>query len=202
MWLIVGLGNPGDKYAKTRHNFGFMVADGLVGRDGFKLQKKFSAEVAELNRDVLVVKPQTFMNNSGEAVGALARYYKVEPQNIWVIADDLDLPLGKIRVRHGGNSGGHHGLESIERHLGTGNFSRIRMGVRGAELRQIHTAHQIDGAKFVLDTFMEKEWPWVEKSIVTAVDAINDGLSTRKLKAHTYEVPGLDDHAGDMPRES
>src|SRR6266498_1736979 len=133
MLLIIGLGNPGKEYANTRHNFGFMVVDAMASSLGltWTTNKKFRADVAEMPKNhshdsVWLVKPTTFMNLSGESVGAVTQFHKVEPKNIWVIADDLDLPLGKIRVRHGGESGGHRGLESIEQHLNSQDFTRIR----------------------------------------------------------------------------
>jgi PTH1 family peptidyl-tRNA hydrolase len=203
MLLIVGLGNPGEKYARTRHNFGFLALDELAkGLDvTFREDKKFKSEVGECtwhDRKIILAKPQTFMNLSGEAVGALARFYKIEPKHIWVIADDLDLPLGKIRVRHNGESGGHHGLESIEQHLGNNDFCRIRMGIRGPETKQDHIDRQIDTNIFVTSDFSEKERPFVEKAVHQAAAIVQAGLKEGSLAAHTYEINGLNEHAGDL----
>ena len=132
--LIVGLGNPGREYRDTRHNAGFMLADTLVGRWGgkWRVESKFFAEIAETTfaaRRFLLVKPQTFMNQSGEAVGKLVQYYKTLPTETLVLVDDADLPLGAIRLRPGGSPGGHHGLESVERYLGTREYPRLKLGI-------------------------------------------------------------------------
>ncbi len=132
--LIVGLGNPGEKYARTRHNIGFQLVErlGEKWRGNWNVEKKFQANVARVTRDgsqVILAQPQTFMNASGEAVQALAAFYRVPPGRIVVAVDDADLPLGEIRLRASGSSGGHHGLESIEQHLGTREFARLRMGI-------------------------------------------------------------------------
>jgi len=132
--VIVGLGNPGREYRDTRHNAGFMLADALVGRWGgsWRAESKFFAEIAEAtfaNRRFLLVKPQTFMNRSGEAVGKVVRYYQATAAETLVLVDDADLPLGAIRLRPGGSPGGHHGLESVEQFLGTRDYPRLKLGV-------------------------------------------------------------------------
>jgi len=132
--LIVGLGNPGSKYEKTRHNVGFRFLDLLAESKGlrFDAAPRFRADVATWNRAegrVLLIKPQTFMNNSGEAVAPLARYYEVEPESIIVVYDDLDLPAGKIRLKKGGGHGGHNGLKSINQHLGSPEYVRVKIGI-------------------------------------------------------------------------
>ena len=132
--LIVGLGNPGAEYAKTRHNAGFMLADLLASRwrAGWSTEKKFQSRVAKAERDgrrVALCEPQTFMNLSGEAVGALVRFYQLPMTKLVVAVDDADLPLGEMRLRPRGSSGGHHGLESIEQHLGSREFARLRIGI-------------------------------------------------------------------------
>ena len=132
-WLVVGLGNPGDKYENTRHNVGFLVADELGERGRFPIQRlKFKAltNTAVIGgQGVLVMKPVTYMNLSGEAVGEAARFYKLAPDHVLVISDDVDLPLGKLRIRAGGSAGGHNGLKSIIQHLGSDQFPRLRVGV-------------------------------------------------------------------------
>lgn len=132
-WLIVGLGNPGQKYEHTRHNMGFDVIDELARRWHVTLWKEdMKAEIGQTlvnGEKVLLVKPLTYMNNSGEAVGAIARYYKVDLDDIYIICDDLDLPPGKTRIRKKGASGGHNGIKSLIAHLGSENFNRFRIGV-------------------------------------------------------------------------
>lgn len=138
MRLIVGLGNPGGEYKDTRHNIGFMVVDKLakeLGSGGIVWQEeeKFKSTVAKFG-DVLLVKPVIFMNNSGIAVSSVMRFYKCEPSDVWVVHDDIDLPLGKIRIRSGGGSAGHNGIESIIKELGTDQFTRFRLGIGRGKL--------------------------------------------------------------------
>jgi PTH1 family peptidyl-tRNA hydrolase len=132
--LIVGLGNPGAKYARTRHNIGFQLVGCLAERwkVSWSAEKKFAAMVARAEwngRAALLAQPQTFMNASGEAVGALVDFYRVPLGRVLVAVDDADLPLGEIRLRSRGSSGGHHGLESIEQRVGTRDFARLRLGI-------------------------------------------------------------------------
>ena len=134
MQLIVGLGNPGSKYEKTRHNVGFRFLDLLAESEGlrFDAAPRFRAEVATWNRPhdkAMLIKPVTFMNNSGEAVGPLARYYDVAPEKIIVVYDDLDLAAGKIRLKRGGGHGGHNGLKSLNQHLPGSDYIRIKVGI-------------------------------------------------------------------------
>ncbi|MBO8138095.1 MAG: aminoacyl-tRNA hydrolase [Desulfotomaculum sp.] len=166
MKMIVGLGNPGPEYSKTRHNVGFMVLDKLAGNLNTAVNKnKFKALMgeAEVNDEkVLLIKPQTYMNLSGEAVGRLAQWYKISPQDVVVIYDDMDLPLGKMRIRLKGSSGGHNGMKSIIAHLGTENFPRIRIGIgRGTE-----------SIKHVLSNFTKDEMKQVEEVLNNAVEAV------------------------------
>lgn len=132
-FIVVGLGNPGPKYDCTRHNAGYMVVDKIGMKNGFKNDRaKFNSLVAEGNiggHRVLFMKPTTFMNNSGEAVGEAARFYKIPPENVIVISDDISLPVGKIRIRRKGSHGGHNGLKSIEAHLSSNLYPRIKVGV-------------------------------------------------------------------------
>lgn len=132
--LIIGLGNPGAEYRETRHNAGFMVTDCLAERRKWpwRLEKKFFAEIADGTLDgrrVVLAKPQTFMNLSGKAAGELARYLKAALPDVLVLVDDADLPLGSLRLRAEGSAGGHHGLESVETHLGSRAYARLRLGV-------------------------------------------------------------------------
>ena len=132
-WIIACLGNPGAKYARTRHNAGFMAADAMEREYGVKINKiKFKALTAVVNiggQAVLLMKPQTYMNLSGEAVGEAARFYKIEPSHILVVSDEMSLVAGKMRIRRKGSAGGHNGLKNIIAHLGTDEFPRIRIGV-------------------------------------------------------------------------
>lgn len=132
-WLVVFLGNPGPKYEGTRHNAGFMAGDALAKELGVRINKaKFSALTAVCTiagETVMLMKPQTYMNLSGEAVGKAARFYRIAPEHIIVVSDEMALPIGKLRVRMKGSAGGHNGLKNIIQHLGTENFPRIRLGV-------------------------------------------------------------------------
>ncbi|TMJ96836.1 MAG: aminoacyl-tRNA hydrolase [Actinobacteria bacterium] len=130
--LVAGLGNPGREYAPTRHNVGFLVADELVRRHGASYRGKFSGELAEVRLDgsrVALLKPQTFMNESGRSVGAAARFFKVEPERLLVVHDEVDLEPGRLQVRLGGGLAGHNGLRSIAQALGIQDFLRLRVGV-------------------------------------------------------------------------
>jgi PTH1 family peptidyl-tRNA hydrolase len=165
-YLVVGLGNPGSEYAHTRHNAGFLVVDRLAGkwRAALNYEKKFNARITRADREgsrVLLCQPQTYMNSSGEAVAAVLQYYRVPVKGLLVTVDDADLPLGEIRMRPGGSSGGHHGLESIEQHLGTREFARQRIGI-GRERGQ----REITG--FVLGRFSSTETGQLDKVLSVA----------------------------------
>jgi PTH1 family peptidyl-tRNA hydrolase len=130
--LVAGLGNPGREYAGTRHNVGFLVADELARRHGGSFKSKFSGELAEVRageRRLALLKPQTFMNESGRAVGAASRFFKVDPASLLVVHDEADLDAGRLQVRLGGGLAGHNGLRSVARALGTQDFLRLRVGV-------------------------------------------------------------------------
>jgi peptidyl-tRNA hydrolase, PTH1 family len=165
--LIAGLGNPGSEYAGTRHNIGFAAVEGLAGRwrANWRLEKKFQARLARVKwagHTVILCQPQTFMNASGEAVGALARFYRLPAGRMLIVVDDADLPLGQVRLRAEGSSGGHHGLESVEQQLGTRGYPRLRLGIgrRSAQDREI-TDH-------VLGRFAEPERPVVAEVLERA----------------------------------
>ena len=132
-WLIVFLGNPGMRYEGTRHNAGFMAADALAKRRGIAINKlrfkALTAQCAVAGESVLLMKPQTYMNLSGEAVAAAARFYRIPPEHIIVVSDEMALPVGALRIRKKGSAGGHNGLKSIIALLGTEDFPRIRLGV-------------------------------------------------------------------------
>ena len=167
MHLIVGLGNPGAKYARTRHNIGFQLVELLAERwqAAWTTEKKFQSRMARVERSargILLAQPQTFMNASGEAVGAVVDFYRLPVTQLLVAVDDADLPLGEIRLRARGSSGGHHGLESIEQHLGTQDFARLRLGIgRTADGRR-----EITG--YVLAPFSAEETALVGEILKTA----------------------------------
>jgi PTH1 family peptidyl-tRNA hydrolase len=181
MHLIVGLGNPGAEYAKTRHNAGFLLVEKLAEqwKSGWANERKFAARVAKAERHgkkVLLAEPQTFMNLSGEAVGALVQYYQLPLVKILVAVDDADLPFGEIRLRPGGGTGGHHGLESVTQHLGSKEFARLRIGIgRKNEVRQI-TGH-------VLGKFSADESALLEKVLERAAGQIECWLDAGLQKA-------------------
>jgi PTH1 family peptidyl-tRNA hydrolase len=130
--LVAGLGNPGGKYARTRHNIGWLVADELASRHAGAFRSKFSGQLAELrlaDRRMAVVKPETYMNESGRSIGAAVRFFKVPPEALLVVHDDVDLEEARLQVRHGGGLAGHNGLRSIAQALGTQEFLRLRIGV-------------------------------------------------------------------------
>ena len=166
--LVVGLGNPGSKYEGTRHNIGFEAVDRLAaGGSGSKFSRKFDGLVAEVEIDfrrVLLLKPETFMNLSGRSVVPALRFYKLEPADLLVLCDDLNLPLGKLRLRGGGSDGGQKGLRDISAHLGTDNYARLRVGIgdRGP----------IDAADYVLGRFKPAERPVIEDSLILAAQAV------------------------------
>lgn len=150
--LVVGLGNPGRKYSRTRHNVGWRVVEALVEtlEGSFSYVKECENDLAHVG-DVVVIKPQTFMNESGRAVRAAMDYYKIAVADVLVVHDDKDLPFGTIRLRFGGSSAGHNGVRSVIEHLGE-EFSRVRVGVANAEMAQF-----ADAADFVLGRFTKEE---------------------------------------------
>lgn len=177
MKLICGLGNPGAKYNNTRHNVGFMVLEMLAARMGLTFQEKWNALVAEteLNGEkTLLLKPLTFMNLSGQAIAKFAQFYKIEPQNITVVYDDIDLKLGEIRARDKGGPGTHNGMKSIIQELGTENFPRLRIGI---ESRGETAPEQMDLAAFVLAPFTAEEAPPLMQSVNKALETLKNPLA-------------------------
>ena len=181
VFLIVGLGNPGEDYAKTRHNAGFLLVERLAAqwRSDWKNERKFQARVARADRGgrmILLAEPQTFMNLSGESVGALMRFYQLPPERILVVVDDADLPLGEIRLRPGGGTGGHHGLESVMQHVGSREYPRLRLGIgRKDETRQI--------TSYVLGKFSTAENALLEQVLERAAGQLECWLSAGIQKA-------------------
>lgn len=167
MKLIVGLGNPGKDYVHTRHNVGFDVLDVFALHHNIEiLMKQCKALVGSFNysnEKIILAKPQTFMNESGQSVGELARYYGIEPSDIVIVYDDMDLPLGKIRIKPVGSSGGHNGMKSIIQHLHTTEYPRIRIGI----------GHQGNAINHVLSRFSKKDREVIDFSVNRAVDALD-----------------------------
>lgn len=133
MILIVGLGNPGEEYENTRHNLGFLILDKMAEERGLTFQKNDEAEEAGIGNKIKLIKPQTFMNESGRAVSKIKNYYKIEIDDVWVIYDDVDLEEGKVRISFSGSSAGHKGVQSMIDSLDNNNFWRIRIGIGRAE---------------------------------------------------------------------
>ena len=185
-WLVVGLGNPGPTYAATRHNAGFLVVDELVGRCGGRLKAhRGHADVLETRvsgRSAVLAEPRSFMNESGGPVAALRDYYKVDPQRLVVVHDELDIPFGTVRLKLGGGDGGHNGLRSIRRSIGTGEFLRVRFGIGRPPGRT-------DPAAFVLKPFSgaeRKDLGWAVGRTADAVEALlADGLEATQNAYHT-----------------
>ncbi len=184
MKLIVGLGNPGEKYKDTRHNVGFLIIEKLAhelgsGETPWKKMEKYHALVAKIG-EMILVKPQTFMNDSGISVAGLAAYYRLKPADVWVIHDDLDLPLGKIRIRTGGASAGHRGVDSIIRELKTDAFTRFRLGIgKGKEAKE-KSADQHLRRRFVIDfvlsRFTQHEAGELKHIVKHGADAVRTAL--------------------------
>ena len=170
MKLVVGLGNKGREYENTRHNMGFMLVDRYLQYKNItdKFKEKFNAIYIETtinNEKVIFIKPMTYMNNSGIAVRAFVDFYKLNSEDVLVISDDLDLDLGKFRLRRNGSSGGHNGLKSIISHLGTDNFKRLRIGISN---------DKDDVINYVLSKFSKKELSEIDTMFDTLVDVLDD----------------------------
>jgi len=181
MKLIIGLGNPGRKYANTRHNAGFMILDQLVQNLGgaFSDEPKFKGQLAELRQAqagrIFFLKPQTFMNVSGESVVAVSQFYKIDPVDFLVVYDDLDLPLGRMRLAAKGSAGGHNGIKSLIENLGTQDFPRLKLGIGRPKISQQPVVD------YVLQDFSKEEMPLVTDVAERAVMAIKAFLETDDL---------------------
>ncbi|MGC9141980.1 MAG: aminoacyl-tRNA hydrolase [Caldimicrobium sp.] len=180
MWIFCGLGNPGEKYEYTRHNFGFLVISALAEKHHllFRYEPALESEIAAYKSQALLVKPMTYMNLSGRAVNKILKEYKITPENLLVIYDDLDLPLGRIKMLPKGGSGGHKGVQSIIDSLGTEDFPRLKLGIgrpqRGSDVKD-----------YVLTPFSEEEWPLVHKIIERAVNILEELLYLGLTKTMT-----------------
>jgi PTH1 family peptidyl-tRNA hydrolase len=195
-YLIAGLGNPGREYARTRHNAGFMALERLAERCDaqWSFEPKFQARVARAEirgRKAVLSEPRTYMNSSGEAVAAVSSFYKVPPSRVLVIVDDADLPLGEIRLRPAGSAGGHHGLESIERHLGTRSYARLRIGIgrQASMAREItghvlgrFATHESDLVEKVLDRAASQAECWLTDGVAKAMNQFNGAVTAPMAK--------------------
>ncbi len=195
VFLIVGLGNPGAEYAKTRHNAGFLLVERLATqwKMDWTNERKFTARIAKAERSgkrVLLCEPQTFMNLSGETVGVLKDFYQLPLPQILVVVDDADLPFGEIRLRPGGSSGGHHGLESIEQHVSSREFARLRIGIgRQDGAREItnYVLGKFDAAesellKKVLERATGQIECWLEAGLQKAMSQFNGVVDSTNEK--------------------
>jgi len=169
MYLIVGIGNPGKEYDNSRHNIGFRAVDKLADRIGLKLGKRGFNSLYNIGsireHKLLIIKPQTFMNNSGVAVKEAKQFYKIEDRKIIIIHDEMDLPLEKIKVKKNGGSAGHNGIKSIVQHLGTGLFPRVRIGVG-------KPVDKNKGVNHVLSAFTKEEKSKIDSILDRAIDAV------------------------------
>jgi PTH1 family peptidyl-tRNA hydrolase len=196
MKLIVGLGNPGLKHEKTRHNLGFTVVNAFLkdfstsSESLWREEKKFQSEITEINwqpkkalaEKVILAKPLTFMNGSGLAVSLIAKFYKIDPEDIWIVHDEVDLPLGGMKIRFAGASAGHKGVESIIDYLGTDKFWRFRMGI-GPQKEKIQTKKVKAIDNYVLGEFSEGEKGKAREIVKKGMKAIEDALEEGLEKA-------------------
>ena len=182
MKLIVGLGNPGKEYAGTRHNCGFMVIDRLASKLNVDVdQNKFKglyAKVKYHGEDIILLKPQTYMNLSGESVNAVMNFFKIDKDDLLVIYDDLDMPVGKLRLRKTGSAGGHNGIKNIIAHLNSQDFKRIRVGIDRHKYMNV--------ADYVLSRFSKVESAAIEQGIENAANAVLDYLDNDFNHAMNY----------------
>ncbi len=182
--LIVGLGNPGPKYEQTRHNVGFVFVDEVARSKGvsWKMENKFHAEVCKLSfagNDVWLLKPNTFMNLSGKAVAALARFYKIEPESVLVVHDELDISPGQVRLKQGGGHGGHNGLRDIMSQLGSRDFYRLRMGIG-------HPGEARDVSNYVLGKASPDDQKHIDDSIYEALRTLPQIIDGEHQSAMKY----------------
>jgi peptidyl-tRNA hydrolase, PTH1 family len=177
MKLIIGLGNPGEKYEKTRHNAGFLVVNTLAQsyQAKWKLESKFKSKITEIvihDEKIILAKPTVYMNLSGESVSLLKHYYKTDLNNLIIIYDDKDMVFGKIRTRSSGRSGGHNGIKSIIQHLGTDQFLRLKIGIGNTNNQSFN-----DASSFVLGKFQKEEWKILQDDIIPdCLDTIEETL--------------------------
>lgn len=170
MKIIAGLGNPGKKYDRTKHNTGFMAIDNYLDKNNLSLDKeKFEGKWTKQKingEDVIILEPQTFMNESGRSISQVANFFKVKPEDVLVIQDDMDMPIGKIRIRANGKSGGHNGIKSIIRDLGTEKFNRLKIGIRHPEKTSV--------VSWVLTPFNDEQQKLMDDAFSTSEEIIDD----------------------------
>ena len=175
MKIIAGLGNPGQKYDKTKHNTGFMTMDHYLDEKDLSLDKdKFEGHWTKQKingEDVILLEPQTYMNESGRSVSQIANFFKVDPEDILIIQDDMDMPIGKIRIRANGKSGGHNGIKSIIRDLGTEKFNRLKIGIRHPKNATV--------VSWVLTPFNDEQQKLMDDAFDTSVKIIDDFIAGR-----------------------
>ena len=167
MWLLVGLGNPGSRYARTRHNIGFMVLDALAAQRGLMFRERTEYRISDgsmENERIIFMEPLTYMNRSGTAVRKVAGRYAVPPERVIMVHDDLDLPAGKLKIRKNGSSGGHKGIESVIQNLGSRDCIRVKIGIGRDPL--------VSTEAFVLSKFRRDELPLIREAIARASEAI------------------------------
>jgi PTH1 family peptidyl-tRNA hydrolase len=187
MKIIIGLGNPGEKYKRTRHNLGFMILDAFLkdrelSEEGWTFSKEMKSQIHKTywqpkkggEKEIMLVKPETYMNNSGIAIRNVLNFLKIKPLDLWVIHDDIDLPLGVFRIRFGGGSAGHKGINSIIESIGTEKFWRFRVGTGKPSPKLYSKKVAIDD--YVLKNFSGAEWGKIREVIKRAVDAIEAAL--------------------------
>ncbi|MGB4106266.1 MAG: aminoacyl-tRNA hydrolase [Alphaproteobacteria bacterium] len=190
-WLIAGLGNPGDKYVRNRHNIGFMAAEKIAQAYGFSsFKSKYKGLVAEgsiKGHKVILLMPQTFMNLSGESVQQAVRFYKIALERIVALYDEIELPPGKMRVKKGGGNAGHNGLKSLDEHLPGTNYWRVRLGVG----RPPHK--EMDVADYVLGNFATDDQVWLEgflKAVAEHIPQLLDGKDSEFMNKVTLDTKG------------
>ncbi|HOX41810.1 MAG TPA: aminoacyl-tRNA hydrolase [bacterium] len=198
MKILVGLGNPGAQYEKTRHNVGYRFVDSLLKKvspdSSFSKNERFEVEIADFQNGgekIVLAKPITFMNLSGRAVSKIVSYYKIGPEKIWTVSDDVDLPLGSVRIRQDGSSGGHKGLQNIIDETGSKNFVRVRIGVSSLAPGEETTLvlPKVDTADFVLGRFTLREEGIITKVIEETIQYLLPFLSEdRQMPAHSFSV--------------
>ncbi len=206
MYVFAGLGNPGARYAKNRHNIGYQVADEIARRygfEGFRSRSRLSADIAEGHvgdARVALLKPTTFMNESGRALGAVLRYYKIEPSELFVFYDELDLAPGKLRVKFGGGTAGHNGIKSLRAHIGA-DYWRVRMGIG-------HPGDKDQVSDYVLSDFSKADGEWVAKLVdATAqsapllLDDDKSGFMTRVALLAPPPRPVQDEQSKEEPQD-
>src|SRR3989339_961188 len=195
MKLFVGLGNPGKKYEKTRHNAGYLLLERIAGERDFKSDEKFKAQILlkkSKGESLIFAKPETFMNMSGEAVVKIVEYYKVDVSEIFVLLDDVDIPLGQVRIRLSGSSAGHKGLQNIIEALGRESFCRIGVGIGDEPIRSNEHdkfENKIETKNYVLGKFTKRELGILDDAISLAADKIKAHIGSKEpIQATTLET--------------